>query len=335
MRPTNEGYRFLIGTFLIGLAALNTGNNLLYLIFGLMLSILAISYAMLRINLSGLTMSIDMSREVYAGQSAALLITVRNSKRRFDSYSLRVALPKGLAGAGFIKHVPAAGQSSEHVEVVFRRRGVYRYGDFVITTSYPFIFFTRSIKVRMEGEVVVYPQLMEVDMAALSAVGRGQNMSLRTGRSEELLRIRQYREGDDTKSIHWKASARTGRLMVKEFAETEPRAVMIVLDDTGEFSLIAFEKAVSYAASLAVALAGQGYYVGLHTSGRTVKYGNERQHLVKILDELALVKESPSVGALPVDIAQDGMVVLVSKSLRSPLLAGGLETDMVIDASAL
>lgn len=334
MRPTNEGYRFLIGTFLIGLASFNTGNNLLYLIFGLMLSILAISYAMLRINLSGLSMNIEMAKEVYAGQSAALRLHVTNSKRRFDSYSLRVTLPKGLSGEGFIKHVPASGYSSEYVNVIFRRRGIYRYGDFVVSTSYPFIFFTRSIRVRFEGEVVVYPHLMDVDMAALSAAGRGQRMSLKTGRSEELLRIRHYREGDDTKNIHWKASARTGSLMVKEFAETEPRATLLVLDDTGEFNLMAFERAISYTASLALKLVEQGYFVGLRTSSRMLQYGNDKQHIVKMLDELAMVKESSIMSAEPYEEPGEGMVVLIVKSMSSALLTTA-SADLVIDASAL
>ena len=57
MRPTKEGKRFLLATLLIAVAAFNTGNNLIFLILAMMLSMILLSVVILRYNLKGLTLA--------------------------------------------------------------------------------------------------------------------------------------------------------------------------------------------------------------------------------------------------------------------------------------
>jgi hypothetical protein len=66
MKTTPEGKRFLLATFLITVAAVNTGNNLIYLILSLMLSFILLSIVLLKINLSGLSLEVSINPPVFA-----------------------------------------------------------------------------------------------------------------------------------------------------------------------------------------------------------------------------------------------------------------------------
>jgi uncharacterized protein (DUF58 family) len=338
VRPTREGARFLLATLLIGVAAFNTGNNLIYIIFGMMLSIILISYVMLRTTLHGLLLRVEAGHPVFAGEESTFRITVVNSKHRLSSYSLKIHLPRGLtteARWAYLACVRPGSSGTASVDAVFRRRGVYSYGDFTIETSFPFIFFTRRLSVPVEGEIVVYPRLRDVDVEGVRRGAFGEFHLSRPGRSDDLLMVREFRSGDDLKRIHWKASARTSMLMIKEFSEQEPRAVTFVLDNSGAPDEFAFERAVSYTASAAWKLGVEGFQVRLVMCGSETAFGAGIEHIFRVLDALATVTETGSIEC-PFLSDSDGVRVLVLKSERSPLaaLAGG-EHTVRIHASAL
>ncbi|MCK4910705.1 MAG: DUF58 domain-containing protein [Thermodesulfovibrionales bacterium] len=342
MRPTREGARFLLATGLIGLAAMNTGNNLIYIIFGMLLSVLVLSYALLRTNLSGLLLKVEAERPVFAGQKAYFRITVRNRKKRFTSYSLRIRFPKGLLAeerTGFIPVVAPGSSETSEVELVFRRRGSFRYGDFVVESSFPFIFFYRRVTVQVEGEVVVYPRIRELELDALRRGASGERTTNRPGRSDDLLVIREFRCGDDMKHINWKASARSESLMVKEFTEHESRMITLVLDNSSPAEEFAFERGVSFAASVAWKLGLEGFLVRLAMCGAEVSFGTGLEHVYRVLDALADAEDGSSEACPGVDDVEEGegMVVVILKNELSPMaaIAAGEGTVVVNAASAL
>lgn len=339
MRPTREGYRFLLATALIGLAAVNTGNNLIYLIFGMMLSVLLLSYLLIRVNLSGLSLKVESGHPVFAGQETALRLVLRNSRRRTASYSLRAHIPGGLlAGeiSGYFPYIgPGCAESSE-VRVRFRQRGRFSYGAFRVETGFPFIFFMRAAVIPVEGEVLVYPRLRELDLEAMRRGSVGGLVTNRPGRSDDLLVIRDFREGDDMKHISWKASARMDGLMVREFTEHQPRMLSILLDNSGPPDEFAFERGVSFAASAVWMLGLEGYFVRLVMCGRSVTFGTGLAHVYRVLDELAVSADGSHEGCPDVE-ESEGMSLLILKSGGSPLasLAGGADTVVVNAASDL
>jgi len=332
MKITREGKRFLLATVLIGVAAFNTGNNLIYLILAMMLSILAIAVSALMLNMRGLSLSVRMGGPVFAGEAADMEVSVSNRKRVLPSFSLKVIMPEDMRGECLVAHVGASSTSLAESRVSFRRRGVYRWGDFALESGFPFIFLVRRARVLVEGAVTVYPRLIEVGGVETAPGGAGRSYSIRPGRGEDLLAIREFREGDDVKLISWKASARAQALMVREHAEERPTAVNIVLDDSMPFDAGAFERAVSYAASLAVRLIDEGFYVGLVTSTKRLPYGAGPEHLYRILDVLAVARETEFIPE-PMPEEDFGASVLVLKSEASPMR--GLEADMVVYASKL
>lgn len=313
---------------------MNTGNNLIYLIFSMMLAVLVISILLLRLNLRGLSMSISVPQPVFAGQPSRMKINIKNSKARAAAYSLRVHLPEGMQGEGYVNHIQAASESGCGADVKFSRRGIYRYGSFTIESGFPFIFLTKRINARVEGEVIVYPKIIETGHLS-DMTGRGdESQTIKRGKGSEILGIRDFSSGDDTKSIHWKASAKAERLMVKEFSEELPRTFSIVLDNAGQFNKSAFERSVSYAAGAAMKLIEAGYYVRLISCDHALPYGAGVEHLYKILDYLAVVQESDGVECT-LDAEFEGMNLFVLKSESSPLRGMVSEDDLAVYGTRL
>lgn len=62
------------------------------------------------------------------------------------SFSVHVNLPEGIAGQCIIPHIPSASLVSQDINGIFRKRGIYRYGDFSISSSFPFILFTKKLR---------------------------------------------------------------------------------------------------------------------------------------------------------------------------------------------
>ena len=333
MMPTNEGVRFLLATVLLGLASFNTGNNLIYLIFGLMLSIILISYVLVTINIRGLMLKVKSTGPVYALEESEIIVKMRNNKR-LASYSIRIHLPGEFASNGYLPFIDGEGTASIRIKVRPAIRGVFGYGSFIIESSFPFIFFRRRCRVHVDGGLTVYPALMDVSLEALEG-RRGKGvLAQRAGEGDELLSLREFREGDSQRSVHWKASAKSGGLLVKEYSALLPRMAMIVIDSTGSSDPEHFEKAVSYAASAVLWLIDMGYYVGLDAPGFHLPYGSGKGHMYRLLEQLAVITEDPKSNSFPDDVYA-GAVILVKKSgvQRGSSLA--FEPDMVVHADTL
>ena len=90
LRPTRAGWIFLAIILGVGLAALNTGNNLLYLVLSLMLSFLALSGVLSESALRGIQIKRRLPREIFVGRDNSILIEVTNSQKRVAAYALVV-----------------------------------------------------------------------------------------------------------------------------------------------------------------------------------------------------------------------------------------------------
>src|SRR3990172_2285078 len=101
--PTKEGIIFLTLTLFVGFAALNTGNNLLYLVFGMMLSFIAASGIISMINLSGIEVKAITPEDVFALTPTPLKFSVRNLKSLIPSYTLTIDIEGKSA---FIPYLP-------------------------------------------------------------------------------------------------------------------------------------------------------------------------------------------------------------------------------------
>jgi uncharacterized protein (DUF58 family) len=269
-RLTRDGIIYLAAVSILVLAAVNTGNNLLFLILACLLAGILVSGVLSRVVLTGIELRFDLPEHIFAGQPVLAEIELRNEKRMWPSFSLRVVGESKKAPAEiltrpiFFPYLPRASATRQKVELRFPRRGVYRQDAFGIRTRFPFGFFEKTRRVESRIDIVVYPRVEPTDQFyEVLPLLSGEMASYFRGRGHELHSLRDYLPTDSARFVDWKVTARAGRMMVREFAREDERRVMLVLDpflgpprtDPGERAVAEqaerFERAVSLAACIA------------------------------------------------------------------------------------
>lgn len=315
LRFTPDGTRFVIVALAIGVAAINTGNNLLYLILAMMLSMITLSGILSESSLRMVSIKRSTPKAAFAGRPFLVTITASNDKRRFPSISLtfqdRMEVKKGAEGLYFLK-IPAMGQSSGSYQLVLEKRGIYRFENGRLATKYPFGLFLKSRDAGEEGEIMVYPRILDLkELLRETGVYEGDIESNMKGRGTDLYGLRGYMPGDDRRSIHWKTSAKLAKLYVQEFAREDVRRVTLLIEDyIPEGFEESLEKGVVIAASLASHFLHKGYKVRLITPTEEVPLGGGTEHLFRILRILALISPGREKGKLISKLEPGGILIL-------------------------
>ena len=319
LEATTGGVIFIVILLIVALAAWNTGNNLLFLVFSIMLSTLFVSWAAARMSLRDLTASARFPDHIFAGEAAEVLITIKNEKRLLPSFSILVEArgPSGKTqpgGAkrrvrflkrtlGYFTYVPHRAAAEQTVEQTFPKRGHILVTGFELSTRFPFGFFRhrRRLKTR-EVDIVVYPKPQSIpDELHLLPLFTWQRTSLRRGFGHDLLLLRDYQAQDELRHIDWKATARAQRLTVREFAAEDERRITIILDtrltediDRENFR-IRFENGVVQAASLVKHFIDERAEVSLVLGAEAGSFGTGPEQLYACLRRLALARYEENV----------------------------------------
>jgi uncharacterized protein (DUF58 family) len=296
IRPTRDGWWCLAAALGLGFAAMNTGNNLLYLLASLLLALIVVSGILSEQSLRGLRLRAVVPEEIYAGRPTSLGARVTNAKRWLPSYSV-------MLEAGFRRlYVDRLGAGEERLvawQTTFPARGRTRLPGLRMATRFPFGLFVKSGRVTVDGEAIVFPAVRPIDAASrrrLAAAGvRSQH---RRGRGHDLYNLREYRSGDDQRLIHWRSTARAGTLMVREMEAETAAATRIVLVGDGTRDAARLEAALSEAASLVVHLLAGGARLELVGPGLHVPSGRGRAHQGRLLTALALY-DPRAAGSVP------------------------------------
>ena len=269
-RLTRDGLIYLGAVSILILAAVNTGNNLLFLILACMLAGILVSGVLSRVVLTGIGMKFDLPEHIFAGQPVLAEVELRNEKQMWPSFSLRVAsggkktAHEILTRPVFFAYVPRISAARQKVELRFPRRGIYRQDAFGIRTRFPFGFFEKTRRVESKMEITVYPAVEPTEQFyEVLPLLSGEMASQFRGRGHELHSLREYQSTDSARFVDWKVTAKSGQLMVREFAREDERRVMLVLDPfighmhdaVGDLgapkNAERFERAVSLAACIA------------------------------------------------------------------------------------
>lgn len=142
------------------------------------------------------------------------------------------------------------------------RRGRWQLGPLVVTRGDPFGVARSSATLGNHAEVVVWPAVVPLPTASDVLVGEPDRVALgaRTPSTDDAS-LRDYREGDDLRRVHWRSSARRGALMVRSDERAGMRPVSVLLDLPAK--LTALEWTISLAASMALAMLDGGHPVRL------------------------------------------------------------------------
>jgi uncharacterized protein (DUF58 family) len=305
LAPTREGWWCLLAAMGLGFAAINTGNNLLYLLESMVLGLIVVSGMLSEQSLRGVRLFRVPPAAIHAGTPVRLGARMLNTKRWFPSYSLTVA---AAAGGRRLGHVPRLRAGEERLvtwEATLPRRGRQRLPGVRLSTRFPFGLFTKAGRPTADDEVVVFPAVRPVGPETLRRLGVGGSApSRRPGRGHDLRDLREYRPGDDPRLIHWPTTARRGALVVRELAAETNEDVRLRLRGTGLGDPARLEERLSEAASLACALLRRGGGLEVVGPGLFVSLGRGRPQERRVLTALALY--GPAAGASPPDAAPGG-----------------------------
>jgi Protein of unknown function DUF58 len=257
---TRLGSRFIMVTLAVGVAAVNSGSNLLYLIVAMMLSMMLISGILSDLVLWSIRVERKVPPEIYAGSPFPLRYKVKNSNRLAPSYALAVSQKnkegERTAGAFVFRLGPGEEGDAQALETI-AKRGRWTTSGYEIATRYPFGLFRKAVLVRREESCTVYPRIRPLPAGLSGGLSRslqGEIQFSRKGQGTDLRSLREYSFPEDARGIHWKASARSGKLLTKEYEAHERQAVAVIIDNLvpanqPDSYAERFEEAVSLAAS--------------------------------------------------------------------------------------
>ncbi len=299
---TRAGAFFTLGALAIGFAAINTGNNLLYLLLGAMLGVVAVSGWLSEQTIRALKVQRTVPTGTPTGTDVRIRYEVVNNKKRLASYAVELT-EAGLEGRAFVGRLGPASRAATVSGNTFSQRGVYRLGTLTIGTEFPFGLFRKERDVSLPGELVIWPRTDRAVQAHAAGAGRqirreASVAGFAPGARGEYRGLREYRPGDDPRDIHWRSSARLNVPVVREYDQDASETVWIALDVSQPDSPDA-EAAVEIAASLAARSIQTGAPVGLSAGEHQIPPGSGAGHLELILDALARADFGVVGGAQP------------------------------------
>lgn len=331
---TLGGSVMVVLVLVVGFSAWNTGNNLLFIVLSVMLAATTVGFVAGWLVLRKLDIRIRFPETIYAGEAVPIALEISNRKRLLPAFSIvaevrgkeretvenadevRDAFPhfiaKRLLAAphtnltlDHISHIAPGGKVERQVSHVFAHRGRFKISDFEVSTGFPFGFFRHRRRLAAnEAEILIFPRRSSrnEDVEIRSTLGSREALKTR-GSGDDLLFLRDYETADDIRRIDWKATARTQRITVREFAaETDARVRIFIggfepAEDlpplreriAGKATVNpAFEAALSFAATLLSDLESAGVEFTVSVGDSDLPLAGSRSHLFACLSALAL-----------------------------------------------
>ncbi|MDP3071336.1 MAG: DUF58 domain-containing protein [Opitutaceae bacterium] len=301
--PTVPGVILIGLAFGIGTAAYNSSSNILFITLSLLLACLILSGVLSWLNLRGVQWRLVLAPPLRVGQVTTVVLELRNQKRFLPTYGLwfefsaRVMDDAGAAAGSTISasaaemkrifaKAAADGQGERialaqrldpkgegRVEWTFRpaRRGRVRVELVAVGSLFPFGFLRKGLGTATRADALVWPAPVEYRRQAVATPRRragGERVS-RLGSSGDLLALRGYAQGDSHRLIHWKASAKTGKLLVRQFAadSAQSHALWLRTDAAMWGEGERFERLIGFAGTMAEDLFRTGRLMRVSING--------------------------------------------------------------------
>jgi len=212
--PTSVGLVFALMAFTMLLGSMNYNNNLSFVLTFLLTSLGFVSMHQCQRNLVGLELSFAGVDPVFAGQAAEFQVAITN-----HSSNSRPHLQLYADGVTSDIADLAPGESRVfHLEIPTERRGHVRLGRFGIRTLFPFELFRAWAWLHMDLQGIVYPRpAAKAPEPPPTQSAHGHRQHDARG-EEDFAGLRKYHAGDSPRHVAWKAYARSGDLLSKQFS---------------------------------------------------------------------------------------------------------------------
>ena len=171
------------------------------------------------------------------GAENLVTIRLRNPTYAHVRGILRDEHPQGFEAPGNVMPLQLKPRSEAEMSyhVTPPNRGDFQFGDIYVRLYGPLGMAVRQIKYQAERHVKVYPNLLDMRRYDISlkrkrALQPGQRVTRMYGQGTEFESLRDYQVDDELRAVDWKATARRGKLMVRQYQQEKSQNVMIVLD---------------------------------------------------------------------------------------------------------
>lgn len=281
-------------------------------------TVIAITVAICALFLIGRTeydVSLDLARNrVVVGERAVGALTLTNSSDRAILPS-RVVLPVGAGRGEFGIHRLAPGEQSEELFAIpTQKRGVVKVGPVSVVRGDPLGLFERAHRRDEPVDLFVHPRTVLFDGQSLGYLRDLEGLPAADLSRDDVSfhALNEYQPGDDLRHVHWRSTARTGVMMVRQYEETRRSHFVIGLSrSTGDYATDDdFELGISAAGSIGLRAIRDSQRVDVRVQGRALSAGTGKQ----LLDSLSAVESSkPRDGG----IAELGGIIAATMPLAS------------------
>ena len=313
MRLTFSGWALLVIALAMGGAAYNTSSNILFMSLSLILSSLVMSGFLSFFNFKKISWMLDVPRHLRVAEPSTVSVRVKNEKKWLPTFSFwfRVRLGK----SGRYKPLTHGGVlfSERIAEMPWRftpeARGELCLNVSGIESKYPFGFFKKTIGVPIAHKTIVWPERLEYRL--LLQAGRrpraGQGQRYKVGAGDDLAGLRIYQEGDDLRSIHWKASARSEQFLVKQFDNDGGQGMRLAFSSSKKLwsDKEMFENAVRAVASVAEDFYRRGELISVRIDEDEPVNIFHPRDMYAVMDQLALIQRGKAAWKQPDLLAEN------------------------------
>jgi uncharacterized protein (DUF58 family) len=304
LKLTREGKVFVFIVFGVGFAAINTGNNLLHLLLGMLLALIMVSAVMSEQSLRRLTVVRRLPTRAQVGRPHLVEVEVYNHKRRIPSYAIEIEDLRAGQPADkrcfFLKISPRSAQVAAYRRTPARRGRDHHVG-FRVATRFPFGLIEKWREIAADGDLIIYPAVDPVNLPPDTPGHHvGDDNVLGRGWGDEIIGVRPMREGDDPRDIYWPKSTVPGQLALRDRARESRRHVTYAVDNyhpgkspNDDFAA-RFERHIRQVASCAVAHLKRGDAVTLVAASGDQAFADTSLGADPALRFLALLDAHPA-----------------------------------------
>lgn len=284
----------------VGVAAYNSSSNILFITLSLLLGCLVLSGVLSWLNFRGLSWRLEVDAPMRAGREHPATIFLRNEKNLLPAYGLMFEVtatsevkPRQLV---LRDRLDPQGEAKLDWMVCPAKRGVERVELAFVGSLFPFGFLRKSLAGETRCDVLVWPAPVEYRRFPSVVWRRAQpgEPVARSGQNGDLFALRGYQAGDSHRQIHWKASARLRKLVVRQFsADNEEAFTLWLKTSKGLWKNAAqFELLCSFVATLVEDLFKQGKLDAVSVDGDPMAPVRSVRDVEAFLDRLATLRPS-------------------------------------------
>lgn len=295
LKITKLGFFYIFLTIVIGISAINTGNNLLFVMDSFLLSFMLISSWFAKLNLRWIEVSFSFPEECYAQVPTLIKIYLINRKRIIPSFLIKLSFQlKNFKhnNSFFVTYFIVEKTSEKILSINGIERGYNYLENIVLSSNFPFNFFVLKRPLKIKTQFIAFPKPIKCEEFwedFIYQTGKEKTSSSEEG-SGEFKGIRNYFPGIPKKYISWKHTAKFEEtIKVKYFSQEIINPVLI---DFEEIKISDLETKLSCITYLILENFKRGIPTGLKIKHKLFLPQINYFHKINMLKELALYERN-------------------------------------------